>query len=256
MAALAALAISGAAPAAAVQTTSRGDVKVHNYTTREDNPRDDPQVCCVFYLVGFDFERDQKVTWEIKSWPNGPVVKSGALVLDSRGHGRTADITLPAGQYKVFWTATGKHGTTTKYKVFKVKCGTKPTPKPTPTPTPPVTPTPTPTPTPTVTPTATPTPTVTPTATPTPTVTPTATPTPTVTPTATPTATPTPPRTPTSTPTSSSTPTPTPTQPSVGEIGTVTHEWVTWEENVPETQDKPKPAPTPTPVKTEIPVTG
>ncbi|GAA3250184.1 hypothetical protein [Nonomuraea helvata] len=252
VAAVAALAISGAAPAAAVQTPpgNNGTVKVHNWTTREYDPRDEPQVCCTFYLVGSGFDRDQQVTWEIRSWPNGPVVKSGAIVLDRNGHGRTADITLPGGQYKLFWTSSGKHGQS-KQKVFTVKCGhTPPKPTPTPTPTPPVTPTPTPTPTETPKPTATPTPTVTPTATPTPTVTPTSTPT------ATPTATPTPPRTPTPTPTPTSSSTPTPTQPSVGEIGTVTHEWVTWEENVPETQDKPKPAPTPTPVKTEIPVTG
>ncbi|MEQ4720334.1 hypothetical protein [Nonomuraea sp. B19D2] len=239
VAALTALAISSTASAAAVQGTPPGDngtVKVHNWTTPEDNRRDDPQVCCVFYLVGFDFDAGQKVSWEIKSWPrtgNRTTVKSGTLVLDKRGHGRTVDMTLPGGHYKLFWTFEGKKGAP-KHKAFWVKCESTPTPTPSQTPTP------------TVTPSQTPTPTVTPSQTPTPTVTPSQTPTPTVTPTPT--------QTPTSTPTSSNTPTP--THPSEGESVTVTHDWIKWDENVAQPQDEPKPAPTPTPVKTNIPVTG
>ncbi|MFI7637035.1 hypothetical protein [Nonomuraea sp. NPDC049400] len=247
VAALAALAISSTATAAAVQGTpprDNGTVKVHNWTTPEYDRRDDPQVCCVFYLVGFNFDRGQKVSWEIKSWPptgNGTTVKSGTLVLDRSGHGRTADMTLPGGHYKLFWTFEGKHGAP-KHKTFWVKCESEPTPTPTPTVTPSQTPTPT------VTPSQTPTPTVTPSQTPTPTVTPTSTPS------STPTATPTPTQTPTSTPTSPNTPTP--THPSEGESVTVTHDWIKWDENVTQPQDEPKPAPTPTPVKTNIPVTG
>ncbi|MGW4469553.1 hypothetical protein ACWENQ_07760 [Nonomuraea sp. NPDC004354] len=270
MAALAVLAISNTASAGAVQGKppgDNGDVKIHKWTTPEDAQRNEPRVC-VFYLVGFNFDAAEQVSWEIKSWPptgDRTTVKSGTLVLNQDGHGRTVDMTLPNGHYKLFWTFAGKHGAP-KHKVFWVKCEPTPTQTPTPTGTPSGTPTPTvtpsQTPTPTVTPSQTPTPTVTPSQTPTPTVTPSQTPTPTVTPTSTPTATstvtptvtPTPSRTPTSTPTPSNTPAP--THPGKGDRETVTSDWLEWDETVPETQDQPKPAPTPTPVKTDIPVTG
>lgn len=270
VAALAVLAVSNTASAGAVQGKppgDNGDVKIHKWTTPEDDQRNEPHVC-VFYLVGFNFDAAEQVSWEIKSWPptgDRTTVKSGTLVLNEDGHGRTVDMTLPNGHYKLFWTFAGKHGAP-KHKVFWVKCGPTPTQTPTPTGTPSGTPTPSQTPTPTVTPSQTPTPTVTPSQTPTPTVTPSQTPTPTVTPTTTPTSTPTatstvtptvtptPSRTPTSTPTPSNTPAP--THPGKGDRETVTSDWLEWDETIPETQDQPKPAPTPTPVKTYIPVTG
>ncbi|MFI7708181.1 hypothetical protein [Nonomuraea sp. NPDC049480] len=226
VAALAVLAISNTASAA---PGDNGDVKIHKWTTPEDDRRDEPHVC-VFYLVGFNFDAAEQVSWEIKSWPptgDKTTVKSGTLVLDKDGHGRTVDMTLPDGHYKLFWTFAGKKGAP-KHKVFWVKCESTPTPTPTPS--------------------QTPTPTVTPSQTPT------YTPTPTSTPTATPTVTPTPTKTPTSTPKPSYTPTP--THPGQRDHGTVTHDWIEWDENVTQTQDEPKPAPTPTPVKTNIPVTG
>ncbi|MDF2706458.1 MAG: hypothetical protein K0R62_2110 [Nonomuraea muscovyensis] len=246
VAAFSVFAISNSASAGAVQAGppgDNGDVKIHKWTTPEDDQRNEPHVC-VFYLVGFNFDEVEQVSWEIKSWPptgDKTTVKSGALVLNKDGHGRTVDMTLPNGHYKLFWTFAGKRGAP-EHKVFWVTC--EPTPTPTVTPSQ----TPTPTPTPTVTPTVTPTPTSTPTATPTSTPTPT--------PTSTPTATPTPTRTPPSTPTPTPSSTPTPTHPGKGDPGTVIHEWTQWDEKVTLTQDDPKPAPTPTPVKTNIPVTG
>lgn len=257
VAALAALAITNTASAAAFRTTphgDNGDIKIHKWTTPEDDQRDEPHVC-VFYLVGFNFDRYQKVSWRIDAQAptDGGTVKSGTLELDKHGHGRSADMTLPNGHYKLYWNFESENGKA-KHKVFWVKCESEPTPTPTPTVTPTVTNTPTPTATPTVT--DTPTPTATPTATPT--VTPTVTPTPT--PTVTPTRTPTP--TPTSTPSSpppstpSSTPTPTPTHPGNSDPGPAAYEWFQWDDNVTQTQDEPRPAPTPTPVKTHLPVTG
>ncbi|WP_205826136.1 hypothetical protein [Microbispora catharanthi] len=243
VAALGALAISTTASAGAVQRTApgdNGDVKIHKWTTPEDDQRDEPHVC-VFYLVGFNFDAAEQVSWEIKSWPptgDKTTVKSGTLVLDHSGHGRTVDMTLPSGHYKLFWTFAGKKGAP-KQKVFWVECESTPSPTPTPTATPSQTPTPTVTPSQTPTPSRTPTTSQTPTVSPTPTPTPTASPTPSRTPT--PTRTPTPSRTPTSTPTPGSPP---------------IDVWIEWDEDVTPTQGKPKPAPTPTPVKTNIPVTG
>lgn len=229
VAALAVLAISNTASAGAFQGKppgDNGDVKIHKWTTPEDDQRDEPHVC-VFYLDGFNFDAAEQVSWEIQSWPptgDKTTVKSGTLVLDGNGHGRTVDMTLPNGHYKLFWTFAGKHGAP-KQKVFWVEC------EPTPTPT------------------STPTSTVTPSQTPTPTGTPTTTSTPTTQPSPTPPATPTPTRTPSSTPT--------PTHPGHDDHhGTVTQDWIEWDASVTQTQDEPKPAPTPTPVKTDIPVTG
>jgi hypothetical protein len=123
-----------------------GTVKIHRSTTSADDPRNEPKVCD-FYLVGFHFDAGQQVSWEILSWPptgNRTKVLSGALTLDQSGHGRTTDLKLPDGHYKLDWTFNGEHGKA-KHKVFWVKCSSENS-TPTPTPTPSQTPTPTPTP--------------------------------------------------------------------------------------------------------------
>jgi hypothetical protein len=120
-----------------------GTVKIHRSTTSADDPRNEPKVCD-FYLVGSNFDTDQQIAWEILSWPptgDRTKVLSGALTLDQSGHGRTIDLKLPDGHYKLDWTFNGEHGTA-KHKVFWVECGSEgsapgasPTPTPTPTPT-------------------------------------------------------------------------------------------------------------------------
>jgi hypothetical protein len=136
--ALAALAVAGTAllgaPAAVAAPGDNGDVKVHDSNTPVDDPRNDPKVCH-FYLDGFNFDSNQLVTWSIANQPPvaGPAVLSGSLQLPASGHGRTGELVLPDGQYKLTWNFAGENGAG-KQKVFKVDC-------------PPATPTPTPTPT-------------------------------------------------------------------------------------------------------------
>jgi hypothetical protein len=134
-----------------------GTVKIHQSTTPATDMRDESHVC-VFYLDGFGFDAGQSVSWQIKSWPptgNRTVVASGALTLASDGDGRTGDMSLPNGHYKLYWNFAGENGFA-KQKVFWVAC---PAPATTPTATP-TTPAPTATATPTAmaTPTTTPTP--------------------------------------------------------------------------------------------------
>lgn len=154
------LTLAFAAPRAGAQPKGdNGTVKVHRSTTPVTDRRNEPHVC-VFYLDAFGFDRGQSVSWQIKSWPptgDRSVVTSGALALNSNGGGRTGDMTLQDGHYKLFWNFTGEHGFA-KQKVFWVSCAApspKPTPTPTasPTPTPTVSPTTPPSPTPTVSPT-------------------------------------------------------------------------------------------------------
>jgi len=133
--AAAALVLTGAVSASA-SASPKGDdgtVKVHRSATSPDDPRDEPHVCG-FYLAGFRFDGGQQVTWRIVSWPptgDRKQVLAGALTLGADGHGRTADLSLPDGHYKLSWTFTGEHGRA-KQKVFWVRCpGTPPPRRPT-----------------------------------------------------------------------------------------------------------------------------
>ncbi|MFF7182730.1 LPXTG cell wall anchor domain-containing protein [Streptomyces sp. NPDC008121] len=120
------------APAASATGNPKGDpkgdngtVKIHDAKTGEELRKNEPKVCA-FYLDAFGFDAGQKVDWQIKAWAKndqdkGTVVKSGALTLDADGHERTEDMTLPDGQYKLFWDFEGKKGAP-KHKVFKSEC--------------------------------------------------------------------------------------------------------------------------------------
>ncbi|MEU4088567.1 hypothetical protein [Streptomyces aureus] len=124
--ALAALAVAGAAllgaPAAVAAPGDNGDVKVHDTNTPFDNQRDDPKVC-QFYLDGFNFDGGQRISWSIAHQPGaaGDPVLQGQLFTSATGRGRTGNLTLPDGQYKVTWTFQGENGAG-KSKVFKVDC--------------------------------------------------------------------------------------------------------------------------------------
>jgi LPXTG-motif cell wall-anchored protein len=114
------------APAAhAAPPGDNGDVKIHKSTTDEHDERNQPHVCS-FYLDAFHFDGGQQVDWHIEVWAptggtKGTTVKSGALSLDADGHGRTPDMTLPDGHYKLFWNFDGEKGSA-KHKVFWTDC--------------------------------------------------------------------------------------------------------------------------------------
>ncbi|MFE7273859.1 LPXTG cell wall anchor domain-containing protein [Streptomyces sp. NPDC057623] len=119
------------APAAAHATATasgpgdNGTVKIHDASTGEELRRNEPHVC-EFYLDAFGFDSVQQVSWHIEAWAptaavKGETVKSGAITLDGAGHGRTADMTLPDGHYKLFWNFEGEKGSA-KHKVFWTDC--------------------------------------------------------------------------------------------------------------------------------------
>lgn len=81
---------------------------------------------CTFYLDAFGFDDAQQVDWHIEAWAptaatKGKTVKSGALTLDTDGHGRTEDMSLSDGHYKLFWNFEGEKGAA-KHKVFWTDC--------------------------------------------------------------------------------------------------------------------------------------
>ncbi|MFF8846676.1 LPXTG cell wall anchor domain-containing protein [Streptomyces sp. NPDC015127] len=123
---VAAAAVSlSAAPAAFATNGDNGTVKIHDSATGEELRKNEPKVC-EFYLDAFGFDAGQQVEWHIEAWANndlakGETVKSGSLTLDADGHERTLDMTLPDGQYKLFWNFDGENGKA-KQKVFKSDC--------------------------------------------------------------------------------------------------------------------------------------
>ncbi|MGG7575625.1 hypothetical protein [Streptomyces sirii] len=122
-----------------------GTVKIHDARTGAELRKNEPHVC-TFYLDAFGFDAEQRVDWHIEAWAptadvKGETVKSGALTLDGEGHGRTQDLSLPDGHYKLFWNFDGEHGKA-KHKVFWTDCeddtqpgGGKPSTPATPSPT-------------------------------------------------------------------------------------------------------------------------
>ncbi|MER6289343.1 LPXTG cell wall anchor domain-containing protein [Streptomyces sviceus] len=102
-----------------------GTVKIHDATTGEELRKNEPHVC-TFYLDAFGFDAVQEVDWHIEAWAptadvKGKTVKSGEITLDSDGHGRTEDLSLPDGHYKLFWNFDGEKGAA-KHKVFWTDC--------------------------------------------------------------------------------------------------------------------------------------
>ncbi|MGW3642380.1 LPXTG cell wall anchor domain-containing protein [Streptomyces sp. NPDC005131] len=102
-----------------------GTVKIHDATTGEELRKNEPHVC-TFYLDAFKFDGGQQVDWHIEARAptadvKGETVKSGSLTLDGDGHGRTQDLSLPDGHYKLFWNFDGEHGRA-KHKVFWTDC--------------------------------------------------------------------------------------------------------------------------------------
>jgi hypothetical protein len=107
-----------------------GTVKIHDAKTGEELVKNEPHVC-TFYLDAFYFDGRQQAAWEIdQQAPTGSAVAAkGDITLDAEGHGRTADMTLPDGHYKLVWNFDGEHGSG-KHKVFWVTCDKGGTPTP------------------------------------------------------------------------------------------------------------------------------
>ncbi|WP_069763977.1 LPXTG cell wall anchor domain-containing protein [Streptomyces sp. LUP47B] len=102
-----------------------GTVKIHDATTGEELRKNEPHVC-TFYLDAFGFDAVQEVDWHIEAWAptadvKGETVKSGEITLGTDGHGRTDDLSLPDGHYKLFWNFEGENGAA-KHKVFWTDC--------------------------------------------------------------------------------------------------------------------------------------
>ncbi|WP_367322570.1 LPXTG cell wall anchor domain-containing protein [Streptomyces sp. HUAS ZL42] len=125
LSAVAAAALLATPSAYATTPGDNGTVKIHDAKTGEELRRNEPHVC-TFYLDAFGFDSVQQVDWHIEAWAptadvKGETVKSGEITLDADGHGRTEDLSLPDGHYKLFWNFDGEKGAA-KHKVFWTDC--------------------------------------------------------------------------------------------------------------------------------------
>jgi hypothetical protein len=117
------------APAASAHTNAPGDngtVKIHDAKTGEELVKDETHVC-TFYVDAFFFDGQQEADWSISRIPpsdkdeKGTVVKQGKLFPDGAGHGRTPDMGLPDGHYRLKYQFTDEHGNA-KFKNFWTDC--------------------------------------------------------------------------------------------------------------------------------------
>ncbi|GAA0618054.1 hypothetical protein GCM10009547_20400 [Sporichthya brevicatena] len=136
-------AVAGAAPPG-----NNGDIKIHSASTPQNANKNEPKPDCPFYIAFFNFDPNDEVDFVIHDgppFPNNPSGTpefSGSVTTDANGNARSADITLPDGEYKVYAVENGAVGQGSKQKRLTVECaGTQGS---TPTPTPAATPTPTP----------------------------------------------------------------------------------------------------------------
>ncbi|MDQ1046169.1 LPXTG cell wall anchor domain-containing protein [Streptomyces sp. V4I2] len=125
LSAVAAAAFLAAPLAHATPPGDNGTVKIHDASTGEELRKNEPHVC-TFYLDAFGFDAVQQVDWHIEAWAptadvKGETVTSGEIALDADGHGRTDDLSLPDGHYKLFWNFDGENGAA-KHKVFWTDC--------------------------------------------------------------------------------------------------------------------------------------
>jgi hypothetical protein len=124
-----ALVLLGAALSIGVSGTAHaegdnGTVKVHAVGTPQEDNRDQPHVCR-FYLDAFGFDGQQSVYWSINGIPptdaSRTQVAQDTLTLAADGTGRTGDMSLPDGHYKLYWKFVGENGRA-KQKAFWVDC--------------------------------------------------------------------------------------------------------------------------------------
>ncbi|MBB1242313.1 LPXTG cell wall anchor domain-containing protein [Streptomyces durbertensis] len=118
------------APAAYAAPGDNGTVKIHKSSTGEEFRKNEPKVC-EFYLDAFGFDAVQEVSWRIVEMPptgvKDKLAEEGTLTLDDKGHGRSSDLKLADGHYKLYWKFEGQKGAA-KHKVFWSDCEDEDTP--------------------------------------------------------------------------------------------------------------------------------
>lgn len=124
IAALAALTVAGSALTGAhAFAATAGDVKIHAVGTPQSGPENDPHVC-LFYIDAFNFDPTDVATWTIEGQPPTADLPGtgGQITIGTAGTGRSEDISLADGHYKLTFSTPDGDGGTDKQKVFWVDC--------------------------------------------------------------------------------------------------------------------------------------
>jgi hypothetical protein len=109
-----------AASAQAAKARASGALRIREVGTKTG---DRAQVC-MFYFDAKGFRAGRTVTWHIhENLPSrGILVKSGNIVVDRSGGGRTDSMSLPNGRYTLTAAVAGAQGTRSRQKTFSVRC--------------------------------------------------------------------------------------------------------------------------------------
>ncbi|MEU1516532.1 hypothetical protein ABZ490_31070 [Streptomyces sp. NPDC005811] len=126
IAALAALTVAGSALAGGhAFAATNGDVKIQAVEPPATGPENDPHVC-LFYIAAFNFDSNETANWIIEGQPPTADLQgtSGQITVGTDGTGRSEDISLADGHYKLTFSTVEGDGGPGKQKVFWVDCAT------------------------------------------------------------------------------------------------------------------------------------
>lgn len=106
------------APATAYADGAGGTLELYDAASGEELP-DDGSAVCSFYLALSGFE-GRRVGWKVVEESSGTVAETDAVALDGDGNGRSEELSLRDGRYRLVWDFEG--GGATEHRVFDVEC--------------------------------------------------------------------------------------------------------------------------------------
>lgn len=96
-------------------------MRIHDAATGAVLPGVDRRVCS-FYLAVSEFDGRRQVGWKIVQRSSGTVAETGDVALDGQGGGRSADLALGDGRYRLVWDFRGNGGADAGSALFEVDC--------------------------------------------------------------------------------------------------------------------------------------
>ncbi|MDT0382648.1 LPXTG cell wall anchor domain-containing protein [Streptomyces sp. DSM 42041] len=98
-----------------------GTVRMHDAASGRELSGADRQVCS-FFLVAAGFDGRQQIGWKVVERASGTVAETGELLLDGEGSGRSGDLALDEGRYRLVWDRRGADGEGGGRRAFEVDC--------------------------------------------------------------------------------------------------------------------------------------
>ncbi|THA26036.1 LPXTG cell wall anchor domain-containing protein [Streptomyces sp. RKND-216] len=108
-------------PAAFASPHGSGTVRMHDAASGRQLAGEDRRVCS-FFLAAVGFDGRQQVGWKVVERATGTVAETGELLLDGAGSGRSGDLALDEGRYRLVWDQRGADGEGSGRRAFEVDC--------------------------------------------------------------------------------------------------------------------------------------